>query len=68
MLHSYRNQSIDLRCKSIDWFLHECNIGLIILHQCYTHWEYDCGYQCYGDKDHCGHRVMEIRIRTSMLH
>ena len=29
MLHSYRNQSIDLHCKSIDWFLYECNIGQI---------------------------------------
>ena len=29
MLHLYRNQSIDLQCKSIDWFLYECNIGLI---------------------------------------
>ena len=25
MLHSYRNQSIDLSCKSVDWFLFECN-------------------------------------------
>ena len=24
---SYRNQSIDLLCKSIDWFLHEGNTG-----------------------------------------
>ena len=23
----YRNQSIDLRCKSIDWFLYGGNIG-----------------------------------------
>ena len=29
MLHPYRNQLIDLRCKSIDWFLHKFNIGLI---------------------------------------
>ena len=26
---SCRNYSIDLKCKSIDWFLHEYNIGLI---------------------------------------
>ena len=29
MLLSYRNQSTDLECKSIDWFLYEDNIGLI---------------------------------------
>ena len=28
-VHSCRNQSIDLRCNSIGWFLHEFNIGLI---------------------------------------
>ena len=27
-LHSYRNQSIDLQSKSIDWFLHEDNTGI----------------------------------------
>ena len=27
MLSSYRNQSIDLFCKSIDWFLYDGNIG-----------------------------------------
>ena len=27
VLPSYRNQSIDLLCKSIDWFLHEGNTG-----------------------------------------
>ena len=25
---SYRNQSIDLLCKSIDWFLYDCNFGV----------------------------------------
>ena len=29
VVHSYRNQSIDLQRKSIDWFLYECNIDLI---------------------------------------
>ena len=29
ILPSYRNQSIDLEFKSIDWFLYKCNIGLI---------------------------------------
>ena len=29
MLRSCRNQSIDLQCKSIDWFLFEGNIFLI---------------------------------------
>ena len=29
MLLSYRNQSIDLACKSIHWFLYECYIGLV---------------------------------------
>ena len=24
----YRNQSIDLLCKSIDWFLHKGNTGI----------------------------------------
>ena len=33
MLHSYRKQSIDWHCKSIDRFLYECNIDLIhVLH------------------------------------
>lgn len=29
MLHSHRNQSVDLQAKSIDWFLFENNICLI---------------------------------------
>ena len=29
MIHSYRNHSIDLNCKFIDWFLYGCNIGVI---------------------------------------
>ena len=28
VLSSYRNQSIDLLCKSIDWFLYEGNTGI----------------------------------------
>ena len=28
VLHSYRNQSIDLHSKSIDWFLYECNTDI----------------------------------------
>ena len=28
VLPSYRNQSIDLICKSIDWFLYESNTGI----------------------------------------
>ena len=28
MFPSYRNQSVDLLCKSIDWFLYDENIGL----------------------------------------
>ena len=28
VLPSYRNQSIDLLCKSIDWFLYEDNTGI----------------------------------------
>ena len=27
MVHSYKNQSINLHCKSIDWFLYKRNIG-----------------------------------------
>ena len=27
VLPSYRNQSIDLLCKSIDWFIYEGNTG-----------------------------------------
>ena len=27
MFYSYRNQSIDLHCKSVDFFLYEWNIG-----------------------------------------
>ena len=27
VLPSYRNQSIDLLCKSLDWFLYEGNTG-----------------------------------------
>ena len=29
MLHSYRNKSIDLYWKPIDWLLYECNDNLI---------------------------------------
>ena len=28
VLLSYRNQSIDFLCKSIDWFLYESNTGI----------------------------------------
>ena len=28
MLHLYRNQSFDLDCKLMNWFLHKCDIGL----------------------------------------
>ena len=28
MFRSYRNQSIDVHCKSIDWFLYAGNIGM----------------------------------------
>ena len=28
MLPAYRNQSTDLQCTSIDWFLYEGNIGM----------------------------------------
>ena len=31
VLTSYRNQSIDLQGKSIDWFLYEVNTGMILL-------------------------------------
>ena len=31
MLPSYRNQSIDLHSKSIDWFLYEGNTGINLL-------------------------------------
>ena len=27
MYHSYRNQSIDVQSKSIDWFLYEEKVG-----------------------------------------
>ena len=37
MFPSYRNQSIDLQWKSIDWFLYEGNIGMKnIKHQSIT--------------------------------
>ena len=29
MLPSHRNQSIDLLCRSIDWFLYEGNTGIL---------------------------------------
>ena len=29
LLNACRNHSIDLHCKSVDWFLCECNFGLI---------------------------------------
>ena len=28
MFPTYRNQSFDLQCKSIGWFLYEGNIGM----------------------------------------
>ena len=38
MLHSYRNHSIDMQHKLIDWFLHECNISLIsVKHEKYQY-------------------------------
>ena len=33
VLPSYRNQSIDLLCKSIDWFLYEGNTGIYWVNQ-----------------------------------
>ena len=27
-MFSYKNQLIDLQCKSVDWFLYEENIGM----------------------------------------
>ena len=30
MLFPYRNQSTDLHCKLVDWFLYECNINPIL--------------------------------------
>ena len=29
MILWYRNQTIDFHCKPINWFLYECNIGLL---------------------------------------
>ena len=29
VLPLYKNQSIDLPSKSIDWFLHKCNTGIL---------------------------------------
>ena len=29
IFHLYRNQSVDLHCKSIDWFLYDVNIDPI---------------------------------------
>ena len=31
ILHSSRNQSLDLQCKSIDKFLYECDIDLVFI-------------------------------------
>ena len=36
MLPSYRNQSIDLLSKSIDWFLHEGNTSTQGVNQMYA--------------------------------
>ena len=30
MLQPYKNQSIHLQCRSNDWFLYECNNGMIL--------------------------------------
>ena len=30
VLPSYRNQSIDLLCKPIDWFLYEGSTGIVL--------------------------------------
>ena len=30
MLPLYENQSVDLNCKSIDWFLNDGNIGTLV--------------------------------------
>ena len=34
-LPSYKNQSIDLLCKSIDWFLYDRNFGVLRLFYCH---------------------------------
>ena len=45
MFPSYRNRSVDLLCKSADWFLYDGNIGrqrvlrIIVLHHCKVTWE-----------------------------
>ena len=36
VLPSYRNQSIGLLCKSIDWFLYEGNTGIWWVNSCLT--------------------------------
>ena len=44
MLHSYRNQSIDLHCESIDGLLYECNVGLIWVKTVHEFWKLFCFY------------------------
>ena len=40
ILLSYRNQSTDLYCKSIEWFLLECSIGMIWVKLEIRQWDY----------------------------
>ena len=37
MLPSYRNQSIDLLCKSINWFLYGCNASIEWVNEHHSH-------------------------------
>ena len=37
ILDSFRNQSVDLDSKSIDWFLYECNVGLVWINGLMSH-------------------------------
>ena len=49
VLHSYRNQLIDLHSKSIDWFLYEGNTGInelnVILQGFFNNMWPFCGHQ-----------------------
>ena len=49
VLSLYRNQSIDLLCKSIDWFLYEGNTGdFRAIHSCSTQYQVNI-YRLIGD-------------------
>ena len=59
VLPSYRNQSIDLLCKSIDWFLHEGNSG--------TYWTIFMVFSCLVEAQNFGNGKSQVKMFKSKI-